>query len=252
MFSSHYAKHIVRFVGLGNRGIACGLVVASTLVGACSGNSPTGPSSVTQPPPPEVKTTVMPFVTSVTVSGSGALTAAGQAAQLTATASLSDGSSQDVTSKAVWMVVNPGVASVSTAGVVTGVGFGTTKVKATYQGVAGEMSVTLQLNVSGTWKGSTADSTGMLQVTFVLSQNGSSVVGTGTFTGGAKGNGTFTGTLSTTSNVLSFNIAGSGAGCTFSSSGSGAVTGNSFSGTYTGANSCVGPLANGVIALTKQ
>jgi hypothetical protein len=188
----------------------------------------------------------------VTVSGNGALTGTGQTSQLTATATLSDGSTQDVTSKVTWTPANSGIATVSPAGLVTAVGFGTTTVTATYQGVSGQISITLQLNVSGTWKGSTADSSGVLQVTFVLSQNGATVTGTGTFTGGANGNGTFTGTVSTTSNNLSFNIAGSGAGCTLSSSGSGSVTGNTFSGNYTGTNSCVGPLANGVIALTKQ
>jgi hypothetical protein len=210
------------------------LLAAAT---ACGGSSPPAPT---------------PTVTSVAVSGTAALAAIGQTTQLTATATLSNGTTQNVTTMATWQSSNPNVATVTSGGLVTGVNFGQTSITATYQGVSGPVAVTLQLNLIGTWKGSTADSTGILQVTFVLVQSGSTVTGTGTYAGSATGNGTFTGTVSTTSNVVAFSIGGSGSGCTFAITGSGSVTNNTFSGTYTGSNSCDGPLANGLVALTKQ
>jgi hypothetical protein len=190
--------------------------------------------------------------TSLSVTGATALTAVGQTTQLTATATFSDGTTQDVTSTATWQSSNTAIATVA-GGLVTGVNFGQATITATFQTVnSNALQMTLQLNLTGTWTGSTADSSGVLQVNFVLVQTGTSVTGTGTFSGGASGTGTFTGTVSTTSNVVTYSTSGAGGGCTFSATGSGAVTGNTFSGTYSGTNSCVGPLANGLIALTKQ
>src|SRR5262245_26593937 len=97
-----------------------------------------------------------PTVNSVAISGTGALTTIGQTAQLSASATLSDGTVQDVTGKATWQSDNPAVVLVTPAGVITGVNFGSTTVKATYQSVTGQLTSTLLLNVSGTWKGTTA------------------------------------------------------------------------------------------------
>jgi hypothetical protein len=169
-------------------------------------------------------------------------------------ATLSNGTTQNVTTSATWQSSNTGVATVTSGGLVTGVNFGQASISATYQGVSGPVTVTLQLNLTGTWKGSTADSNGVLQMTFVLVQSASMVTGTGsgTGTGGAVGTGTFSGTVSNTSNSVNFSIGGTINGCTFSTTGIGSVTNNTFSGTYTGTNACVGPLANGLVALTKQ
>jgi hypothetical protein len=193
-----------------------------------------------------------PTLTGVTVSGTQNLTAVGQATQLTATAVYSDGSNQNVTNSATWQSSNSSVAGVSPGGVVTAVNFGQASITATYQSANGPLVVTVQLNLAGTWKGSSADSTGMLNLSFVLLQNGSTLTGTGTYSGGASGTGTFTGTVSTTSNIVNFSIGGTGGGCTFTATGVGAVVAKTFSGSYTGNNSCYGPLANGVVALTEQ
>src|SRR5262245_39872667 len=58
--------------------------------------------------------------------------------QLTATARLANGASQDVTSSAVWTSSNTAIATVS-AGLVTAVGSGEIDVHATYQGATGSM-----------------------------------------------------------------------------------------------------------------
>src|SRR5262245_53686148 len=117
------------------------LATATALLGVSCGNK-NGPSAT---------------VTGVNVIGSGSLTQPGQTVQLSAAAAFSDGTSQDVTGKVTWQSDNTGIVTVSSAGLVTGVNYGSTTVKATYQGVAGQMSVTLQVNISGTWSGTAAD-----------------------------------------------------------------------------------------------
>jgi sugar phosphate permease len=66
--------------------------------------------------------------------------------QLTATAKFSDGTTQDVTSKAAWQSSNAAIASVASTGMVTIVGSGTVMLQATYQSVIGSIqtSVTKQ------------------------------------------------------------------------------------------------------------
>lgn len=102
-----------------------------TLVGplvACSG-SPATPSTATT-------------TTAVTVKGTAALATSNPTSQLTATATLSTGATQDVTASAVWQSSATSVATVSTAGLVTGLGTGTTTITATYQGKSGTLVVT--------------------------------------------------------------------------------------------------------------
>jgi hypothetical protein len=100
--------------------ILCG---AALLAGACS--SSTSPTSVT----------------SVTVTG--VAPAIGATAQFTATATMGDGTTQNVTSQATWTTSNAGIATVSAAGVVTGVAGGSVTVGATYQSVSGTDAIVL-------------------------------------------------------------------------------------------------------------
>jgi hypothetical protein len=223
------------------RALGVSVVIGWSIVSIGSGSTPNGPTP-----------TPTPTVTSVAVKGNAALTAIGQMTQLNATATLSNGTTQDVTATASWQTSDPTVATV-TGGLVTGVNFGQVTITATYQGGNGMLAVSLQLNVTGTWKGNSADSAGIVQMTFVLLQTGVTATGTGTYTtNSGSGTGTFTGTISPSSNTITFSIGGTAGGCTFSVTGNGSVTGNSFGGTYTGTNSCSGPLAHGVLTLTKQ
>ncbi len=80
-------------------------------------------------------------VTGMTVTGTS-LVEAGSTAQLVATAQLSKGGPQVVTNDATWDTTNAAVATVS-RGVVSGVGAGQSVIKATYQGVSGQATVTV-------------------------------------------------------------------------------------------------------------
>lgn len=104
------------------------LLIAVTMVGfavACGGST-TSPSSVS----------------SITVTGSAP--AINATSQLTATAVMSDGTTQDVSTSATWQSANTGTATVSSTGLLTGVASGTVVVQATYSSVTGSISLTVQ------------------------------------------------------------------------------------------------------------
>jgi len=81
-------------------------------------------------------------VTAVTVAGVSPVTS-GQTSQFTSTARLSDGTTQDVTSVAVWQSTNPAIATVSGVGVVTAVTPGAVSITATHKGQSGSIAVTV-------------------------------------------------------------------------------------------------------------
>ena len=92
-------------------------------------------------------------VTSVAVSGELAVSE-GSTSQLTATATLSDGSSQDVSSQATWQSSDTAVATVSATGLVSGLKTGTADISAAYRGRTGRSTVQVaaasyRLTVSG-------------------------------------------------------------------------------------------------------
>jgi carboxypeptidase family protein/Big-like domain-containing protein/all-beta uncharacterized protein len=119
--------------------------IAAT-VAACAKNN-----NSSNPP-----TTPSPTVTSVAVTGSAPLV--GLSAQLTATASLSNGTTQNVTSQATWQSSNTTLATVNNAGVVTGVAPGEVDITATYQSVAGRSRLTI-VNATYSLSGTVTDAT---------------------------------------------------------------------------------------------
>ena len=82
-------------------------------------------------------------VASIAITGSAP--AVGSTSQLTATATMSNGTTQDVTSSATWVSGDATIATVSGAGVVTGVSAGSTTVTATYQSVTAADSIAVTL-----------------------------------------------------------------------------------------------------------
>jgi len=82
-------------------------------------------------------------VTAITISGVGNTATVLQTAALTATATLSDNSTLNVTAQAAWTSSNQAVATVSAAGVVTFVAPGDVDIAATFGGVGGSVHVTV-------------------------------------------------------------------------------------------------------------
>jgi hypothetical protein len=208
-------------------------------------------------------------VVSVAVSGSAPLV--GAAAQFSATATLSDGTSRPVTSAASRSSSNGSVAGVSASGVVTGVAAGDADITATYQSVSGKASVTIArppLNLAGTWTGTGSDGLGPETFTWVLTQSGSALSGSASMrpvseTDGSCGSchkvkdGSISGSVSGSSVTLKMSFAIGGSQPTpaclvimdIAASG---VTSTSLSASYNGSDTCEPLVALGSIAMTRQ
>src|SRR5205085_8827355 len=88
-------------------------------------------------------TTQTPTVSSVTVSGPSSSAKPGDSAQFTATATLSNNTSQTVTNQSTWQSSNAAIATVSSTGLATATTAGEVDIRATYQGVTGSAHVTV-------------------------------------------------------------------------------------------------------------
>jgi hypothetical protein len=107
------------------------LAALGAMFSACSHSSPTAPST-----------------SSITVTGT--VPAVGQTSQLTAKATLSNGTIQDVTALSTWSSSNPAVATVTSGGLLRVTQLGAADITATYQGMSGKLSWSLQVTISGT------------------------------------------------------------------------------------------------------
>ena len=82
-------------------------------------------------------------VSSLSVTGSAPSVSAAPTSQFKAIATMSDGTTQDVTATAVWSSSNSSEAIVSATGIVTAVAPGTVNVSATYQSVTASDQVVI-------------------------------------------------------------------------------------------------------------
>ena len=112
----------------------CVLIAVAALSWACSGKSTTSPTAT---PPAQ-----NPTVSAVTVSGNAPQV--GQTTQLSATATLSNGTSQDVTAQATWQSSNASIVSVASGGLATGAAAGEADIRAMYSGATGSLHLKLQ------------------------------------------------------------------------------------------------------------
>src|SRR5262245_37986091 len=131
-----YARQYVALLA-----IAGGLVVVT----ACGKDSPSSPST-----PPAPATPPTPTVSSLTVTGLDAVRT-GFFSDYTATAAMSDGSSQTVTSSVTWSTADPAVATITPAGRLSGQTHGSTTLTATYQSRTAVKAINIVNNYGGTW-----------------------------------------------------------------------------------------------------
>lgn len=75
------------------------------------------------------------------IAVSGAVPLLGQASQLLANATLSDGVTQDVTAQATWTSSDTTVATVTSTGLLKALQYGTAEIAASYRGATGQFSV---------------------------------------------------------------------------------------------------------------
>ncbi len=122
--------------------MTCRLLVllgAAAVISGCGGDdTPAAPSTAT------------PTVNSFTISGNDAIRT-GFFANYTATAQLSNGTTQSVTP--TWSSSNPSVGAVDSAGRLDGVAHGSINLAASYQGRSANKTVNVVHNYGGNWSG---------------------------------------------------------------------------------------------------
>ena len=193
----------------------------------------------------------------VTLAGTTTLTDIGQTVQFTATATLSDGTEEDVTEQATWESGSPSVATVSASGLVTAIALGQASITATFEDVSASLTTVLALNLTRTWGGNGLDSIGGAEFVLNVTQNGTAASGPVTFTSrGVSFQGRFSANVGPYSPRVPFVITGSGAvegqTCTMAISGYAQASNSTFTGSYSGTNSCVGPVSDGQLTLAPQ
>jgi hypothetical protein len=113
------------------------------------------------------------------------------------------------------------------------------------------------VNVAGSWRGTATDSSGEGSLTLQVTQSGTDLSGTVTMSViTVTGRGTVTGTVSGSTIRLTITIPAGGfdapfSGCTATVSGDGQASASAINATYTGTNSCSGPVTKGQLTLTK-
>jgi trimeric autotransporter adhesin len=115
-----------------------GPTIVVLMVAGCGGSSSSSPSSPSTSSTPATST---PTVSSVTVSGVPSSITTGQTAQLSATATLSNGTAQTVTGTCTWSSSNTVVATVNASGFLTASGAGDADIRCTYQSASGSATV---------------------------------------------------------------------------------------------------------------
>ncbi|MCU1313738.1 MAG: Ig-like, group 2 [Acidobacteriaceae bacterium] len=109
----------------------------ASLTASMAGVTGTATLTVAAPTPPPVT------LTSIAVTPATATVQLGAKQQFSATATYSDGSTANVSTNATWASATPAVATVSAAGLATGLTAGTTAVTATVSGVTGTATLTV-------------------------------------------------------------------------------------------------------------
>jgi hypothetical protein len=121
------------------------ILLATASTSGCGGDKSTPttptPASTTTIPSPSPPSSA---VTRVTIAGTVTLSAIGETSQLQATATLSDGSTKDVTSLGVWQAGDARVITLTQTGLLSVTGFGSTWITFLYQtrGASGQVTAT--------------------------------------------------------------------------------------------------------------
>jgi hypothetical protein len=111
---------------------AAGIAVGLTRCGGGGASTPTTPT-----------TPAAPTVTSITVTAPSSSAKPGDSSQFTATAVMSNSTTQTITNQATWQSSSASVATVSSTGFVTAVADGEADIRATYQTVTGSAHITV-------------------------------------------------------------------------------------------------------------
>ena len=124
-------------------GVATGVAAGGTTIQATSG-SISGSTGLT---------VTAPILVSIAVTPANSFVVIGATQQFTATGTYSDSSTQNLTSSVTWSSSNPAAATITSAGLATGVAAGSTTIQATAGLIGGSTGLTVtQSNLVGWWK----------------------------------------------------------------------------------------------------
>ena len=110
--------------------LVCLAAVAALMVGCGGGGSSPAPGSV-------------PTLQSIEITPGAPSLPLGLTQQFKATGRYSDNSSKDLTNSSTWSSSNPAAATISSSGMATAKGLGSTTITATYSGVTGTTTLTV-------------------------------------------------------------------------------------------------------------
>ena len=214
-------------------GAAVAKTIGTVTISAISG-SLTGTANLLVTPAAVVALNIVPSSLSLPLGSSG---------QLQAMASMSDGTTQDMSATATWSSIQPAIATVNAQGTVTATGKGSTQLSATYQGVTGSASVTVVAPAL------TSVTVTPNQVSLPIGET-EQLTATGTYTDGSTQNLTQTATwISSVPTTASVSVTGSATAKVI-----GTVTISATSGTVTGTASLTvtpaAPVAVNVVPAT--
>ena len=130
-----------------HRGVGLGVLLVIVLAAAWTSGCGSDKSTPTTPTPSTTTTIPSPppstnIVSRLTITGNISLTAIGETSQLTATATLNDNSTKDVTNQGRWQALDARVITVNQGGLLVVTGLGATWVAFTYQSTSATVQVT--------------------------------------------------------------------------------------------------------------
>jgi uncharacterized protein YjdB len=121
---------------INSAGLATGVASGSITISATSGTVTSGTTLTVQGVPVTLS--------SISVTPANPTINVGATQQFTATGTYSDGSTQNITGQVTWSSSNSGVATISSTGLATGAGMGTSTISASLGGVTGSTTLTVQ------------------------------------------------------------------------------------------------------------
>src|SRR5580692_3790322 len=137
--SATWASSSTSVATIAASGLATAVATGSTNITATAAGKTSAPATLTVAAPTVVSIAVTPATASIAV---------GNTQQFTATATYSDKSTKDITSTATWASGTPAVASISAAGLATGVTGGTSAITAAFGGVTSSPTATLTVTAT--------------------------------------------------------------------------------------------------------
>ncbi|MBI2876791.1 MAG: PASTA domain-containing protein, partial [Candidatus Tectomicrobia bacterium] len=115
---------------------------ATVPTGQVIGQSPIAGTSIAEGSPVDLVVSQGPApLVSIAVTPAGLSLSRGQTQQYTATGSLSDGTTQDLTAQVLWESTSLGVASITSGGLATVTGLGTTTLRTSQDGIVGSTTL---------------------------------------------------------------------------------------------------------------